>query len=66
MFFQPLERLHLRTQALGSSFEQLDLGKKGFYVTMNKNYEKIFEIFGAGLKLIYRDKIEDYVEKAMC
>jgi hypothetical protein len=53
------------TQALGSSFEQIDIGDKGFYVALDKNYEKIFVMFGAGLKLIYGDKIGEYVEKAM-
>ncbi|PUU81056.1 hypothetical protein B9Z19DRAFT_1063006 [Tuber borchii] len=53
------------TQALGSSFEQIDIGDKGFYVALDKNYQKIFVMFGAGLKLIYGDKIGEYVEKAM-
>ncbi|PUU82484.1 hypothetical protein B9Z19DRAFT_1120697 [Tuber borchii] len=53
------------TQALGSSFEQIDIGDKGFYMGLDKNYEKIFVMFGAELKFIYGDKIGDYVEKAM-
>ncbi|PUU72978.1 hypothetical protein B9Z19DRAFT_1136207 [Tuber borchii] len=53
------------TQALGSSFEQIDIGDKGFYVALDKNYEKIFIMFGARLKLIYGDKIREYVQKAM-
>ncbi|PUU79860.1 hypothetical protein B9Z19DRAFT_1124577 [Tuber borchii] len=53
------------TQALGSSFEQIHIGDKGFHVALDKNYEMIFVTFGAGLKLIYRDKIREYVEKAM-
>ncbi|PUU82582.1 hypothetical protein B9Z19DRAFT_1061686 [Tuber borchii] len=53
------------TQALGSSFEQIDIGDKGFYVALDKNYDKIFVVFGAGLKMIYGDKIGEYVEKTM-
>ncbi|PUU80002.1 hypothetical protein B9Z19DRAFT_1063801 [Tuber borchii] len=53
------------TQALGSSFEQIDIGDKGFNVALDKNYKKIFVMFGAGLKLIYEDKIGGYVEKAI-
>ena len=51
---------------LGSSFEKIDVGEKGFYVALDKNYEKIFVMFGAGLKLVYGEKIGNYVEKAMC
>ncbi|PUU82146.1 hypothetical protein B9Z19DRAFT_1121178 [Tuber borchii] len=47
------------TQALGSSFEQNDIGHKGFHVALNKNYEKIFVMFGGGLKLIYGNQIGD-------
>ncbi|KAG0640084.1 hypothetical protein HOY80DRAFT_1043022 [Tuber brumale] len=54
------------TEVLGSSFDQIDVGQSGFYVALDRNYEKIFVMFGAGLKLIYGKKIGDYVEKAMC
>ncbi|PUU81096.1 hypothetical protein B9Z19DRAFT_1062954 [Tuber borchii] len=53
------------TQSLGSSFEQIAIHDVGFYVALNKNYEKIFFMFGAGVKLIYGDKITEYVEKAI-
>ncbi|PUU72494.1 hypothetical protein B9Z19DRAFT_1137416 [Tuber borchii] len=53
------------TQALGSSFEQIDIRDKGLYVALDKNNEKIFVMFGAWLKLIYEEKIREYVEKAM-
>ncbi|PUU76142.1 hypothetical protein B9Z19DRAFT_1066872 [Tuber borchii] len=53
------------TKALGSSFDQIDIGDKGFYVALDKNNEGLFVIFGARLKLIYGDKFGEYVEKAM-
>jgi len=33
---------------------------------LDENYEKILVMFGAGLKLVYRKQIGNYVEKAMC
>ncbi|PUU80228.1 hypothetical protein B9Z19DRAFT_1123951 [Tuber borchii] len=53
------------TKALDSSFEQIDICDKGFYVALDKNYEKIVVMFGAGLRLIYGDKIGEYMEKVM-
>ncbi|KAG0639473.1 hypothetical protein HOY80DRAFT_1044948 [Tuber brumale] len=53
------------TEALGSGFDRIHVGKNRFYVTLDSNYEKIFVIFGAGLKLVYREEIGDYVEKAI-
>ena len=35
-------------------------------MALDKNYENIFVMFGAGLKLVYGSKIGDYVEKTMC
>ena len=35
-------------------------------MALDGNYEKIFVIFGAGLKLFYEGQIGNYVEKAMC
>ena len=46
------------SQALESSFEQLDVGEKRFYVTLDKNYKKISVIFGTGLKLIDRIRLK--------
>ncbi|RPA91296.1 hypothetical protein L873DRAFT_1848347 [Choiromyces venosus 120613-1] len=54
------------TEVLGSSFEQIDVGERGFYVALDKNYIKIFVVFGTGLKLIYGDQVGEYIEKAMC
>jgi len=54
------------TQPLGSSFEQIDIGAKGFYMAFDKSCEKILVMFGARLKLIYRNTSGDYVDKAMC
>lgn len=42
------------TQALDSSFEQIDVGEQGFYVALDKNYKMIFVMFGARLKMVYR------------
>ncbi|PUU76134.1 hypothetical protein B9Z19DRAFT_1130175 [Tuber borchii] len=53
------------TKGLGYGFEQIDTDDKGFYVALDKKSERIFVMFGAGLKLIYRDNIREYVEKAM-
>lgn len=56
----------LVTQALGFSLEQLDIEVKSFDVVLDKSHEKseIFVIFGTKLKLISRNRIGDYVEKA--
>ena len=35
-------------------------------MALDGNYEKIFVMFGAGLKLVYGEQIGNYVEKAMC
>ena len=35
-------------------------------MALDGNYEKIFVMFGAGLKLVYREQIGNSVEKAMC
>jgi len=55
-----------QTEALGSQFEQIDVLERGFYVALDKNYEKIFVVFGSGLRLVYGDEIGDYVCKGLC
>ncbi|KAG0634627.1 hypothetical protein HOY80DRAFT_1059561 [Tuber brumale] len=54
------------TEAFGSGFDRIDVGKNGFHVALDSNYEKIFVMFGAGLKLVYGEEIGDYVKKATC
>ncbi|PUU82643.1 hypothetical protein B9Z19DRAFT_1120408 [Tuber borchii] len=38
---------------------------KALGCTLDKNYEKIFVMFGVRLQLIYGEKIEEYMEKAL-
>ncbi|PUU76143.1 hypothetical protein B9Z19DRAFT_1130192 [Tuber borchii] len=53
------------THALGSSFELIDISHKRFYGVLDKNYERSFVMFGAGLKFFYREKIGEHGEKAI-
>ncbi|KAG0123702.1 hypothetical protein HOY82DRAFT_618874 [Tuber indicum] len=54
------------TESLGETFERIDIGDCGFYVALDKNLEKIFVLFGTGLKLIYGDTIGQYITEALC
>jgi len=39
---------------------------KGFYVALDKNLKKIFVLFGSGLKLVYGNKVGEYLKEAIC
>jgi len=51
--------------SLGTTFKHIEVEGKGHYVTLDVNYEKLFVIFGEGLKQVSWEQIGDYVEEAM-
>ncbi|RPB01566.1 hypothetical protein L873DRAFT_632020 [Choiromyces venosus 120613-1] len=54
------------TNKLGDRFEKINIGENGFYVALDKKLRKIFVLFGSGLKIVYGDKIGQYITDSIC
>ena len=53
-------------ERMAENFKRIDVRVKGFYIALNKNLKKILVPPGSGLKLVYSDRISQYLTEAIC